>query len=659
MERTTMADATRHNDIVARLRMFAAAVVLLARLRAAAAVESPAAQRCPFAYPSYREAAHSHLAKVFDRAGFDTRRGSMWFTKGDDVSPDCETCGGRVNPAIGAYGCPMLVRPRPFVATLFSRHDDAKADATRPGPISDSQPTKRDRERAWERAWERASSPKTSSILKTAILAEGASTVGYIPSDAKRERAPRRDARVDRYIPDLSLATVSPADAEAVSLAPGEHLSCELDLGFRDAALVVGCTPPPSRYFGVTPHLYREYLDGVSETTLKPLGDSLSYGVGPPRAGQSPGQSSPAARYTRLSTQARKVGTNWYANDARAVVRDDATECSGKTFAVLVGRSRHTMAAAMDALEAAGVVNDTAVNPYGLSSPGGDDGEERTHAVLLANAGPFDRTEWDAYARSPPFVVTRLTPRHPTLFDPFHAVDWTDHGHHPGEFPEAGRIARARVDERGLAPAVAAVAAKIANAFDAGEYRTRVSESPRWGISDSDISISGDVTLVRGPSFVLPTDGSKDVYVVGVDRSRSGSATYSSVSLAPFASTDGFVHPTGSFADDSTYGGTAARWGALAGVAAEDAGAMYVVKLAVRCPEGIVDGEGVVCVEASASSSTRFVVEERAYAHPDATTGPERRNLAAPVIVEVTRASREVVGPGGSGFGASWFRRRR
>ena len=135
VERTTMADATRHNDIVARLRMFAAAVVLLARLRAAAAAaaaESPAAQRCPFAYPSYREAAHAHLAKVFDRAGFDTRRGSMWFAKGDDVPPDCQTC-GRVNPAIGAYGCPMLVRPRPFVATLPSRHDDAKADATRPG----------------------------------------------------------------------------------------------------------------------------------------------------------------------------------------------------------------------------------------------------------------------------------------------------------------------------------------------------------------------------------------------------------------------------------------------------------------------------------------------------------------------------------------------
>ena len=94
---------------------------------------------------------------------------------------------------------------------------------------------------------------------------------------------------------------------------------------------------------------------------------------------------------------------------------------------------------------------------------------------------------------------------------------------------------------------------------------------------------------------------------------------------------------------------------------------MYVVKIAARCPEGVVDGDGAACVEVvpeessvvpEESSLREFVVEERAYAHPDTTTGAERRNLAAPVIVEVTRASREAVGPGGSGFGLSWFRRR-
>ena len=254
--------------------------------------------------------------------------------------------------------------------------------------------------------------------------------------------------------------------------------------------------------------------------------------------------------------------------------------------------------------------------------------------------------------------------RHPTLFDPFHAIDWTDHGHHPGEFPEAGRIARARADERGLAPALAAVAAKIASAFDAGGARTRVSESPRRDISapGSDAADdAGDVTVVRGPSFALTADGSKDVYVVGVDRSRSGSATYSVTSLAS-ASSNFDVQTSLPLADDSTYGGTAARWGALAGVNAEDAAAMYVVKIAARCPEGAVDGDGVRCVEVVRRQSWRamheFVLEERAYAHPDTTTGAERRNLAAPVIVEVTRASREAVGPGGSGFGLSWFRRR-
>ena len=116
-------------------------------------------------------------------------------------------------------------------------------------------------------------------------------------------------------------------------------------------------------------------------------------------------------------------------------------------------------------------------------------------------------------------------------------------------------------------------------------------------------------------------------------------------------------------ADDSTYGGTATRWGELAGVNVEDAAAMYVVKIAARCPEGAVDGDGVRCVEVKdevakfGGAMHEFVLEERAYAHPDTTTGPDRRNLAAPVVVEVTRASREVVGPGGSGFGLSWFRR--
>ena len=231
-------------------------------------------------------------------------------------------------------------------------------------PSFHSQPTKGDRERAWERAWERASSSNTDPLIDTAVLATDATTVGSIPHETSAPR-PARDRSDD--FPDLSLASVSPSDATVVPVPDGEHLSCELNLGFRDVALVLGCTPPPSRYFGITPHLYRTYNGNEVQTPFTPLGDSLSYGVGP--STNDTGGATPATRYTRLATAAAKVSTNWYANDARVVVRNDEMECAGQPFAMLLGRSRHTMSVAMDALEATGVINMTAVNPYGLDSP--------------------------------------------------------------------------------------------------------------------------------------------------------------------------------------------------------------------------------------------------------------------------------------------------
>jgi hypothetical protein len=87
-----------------------------------------------------------------------------------------------------------------------------------------------------------------------------------------------------------------------------------------------------------------------------------------------------------------------------------------------------------------------------------------------------------------------------------------------------------------------------------------------------------------------------------------------------------------------------------------DASNLYVVQIARRCPEGAVDGDGVACVEAKADGSvSRVYLEERAYAQLDTTVGPGRNNMVAPVIVEVTMSSPEIVGPGGSSFGQSWF----
>ena len=651
-----MADATRYNGAVSRLHAITAAVMLLTRIRAAAAA-SPTLGPCPFSHRAYREASSGHLQKIFDRAGFDTSRGAMWFTKHDDAPLDCDDC-HHVSSA-SAYGCPMLVRALSSPPSLTRNNDViTKADVTLPS--FHSQPTKGDRERAWERAWERASSSKTDPLIDTAVLATDATTVGSIPHETSAPR-PARD-RSDVF-PDLSLASVSPSDATVVPVPDGEHLSCELNLGFRDVALVLGCTPPPSRYFGITPHLYRTYNGNEVHTHFTPLGDSLSYGVGP--STNDPGGTTPAVRYTRLATAAAKVSTNWYANDARAVVRNDEMECSGQPFATLVGRSRHTMSVAMDALEATGVINMTAVNPYGLDSPN-TKSDEHTHAVLFRDAAPSNATDWNAYAESPPFVVLRLTPREPTLaFDPFHAMDWlgSGHDHHPGEFPRAVTIAKKTRDERGLKPAVEAVAAKIAESFGDVDGKSRVSAKvstsplhvPHVTSADDDV---GDVTYVDGPDFTLNPDGSRRVFIVGVNHAAAGNghaADLFAFTRDMSAAGEGRRSLVASFTD-SAYAGTALRWSQLAGVDSTDASNLYVVQIARRCPEGAVDGDGVACVEAKVNGSLgRVYLEERAYAQLDTTVGPGRNNMVAPVIVEVTMSSPEIVGPGGSSFGQSWF----
>lgn len=359
------------------------------------------------------------------------------------------------------------------------------------------------------------------------------------------------------------------------------------------------------------------------------------------------------------------MSTNWYANDARAVVRNDEMECSGQPFATLFGRSRHTMSVAMDALEATGVINMTAVNPYGLDSPNAES-DEHTHAVLFRDAAPSNATAWNAYAKSPPFVVLRLTPREPTLaFDPFHAMDWlgSGHDHHPGEFPRAVTIAKKTRDERGLKPAVEAVAAKIAESFGDVDGKSRVSAKvstsplhvPHVTSADDDV---GDVTHVDGPDFTLNPDGSKRVFIIGVNHAAAGnghSADLFAFTRDMSAAGEGRRSLVASFTDPA-FAGTALRWSQLAGVDPTDASNLYVVQIARRCPEGAVDGDGVACVEAKADGSvSRVYLEERAYAQLDTTVGPGRNNMVAPVIVEVTMSSPEIVGPGGSSFGQSWF----
>ena len=80
--------------------------------------------------------------------------------------------------------------------------------------------------------------------------------------------------------PALGLARPSLDDERTIArvLPDGPDLSCEWRLGDADVVVVVGCTPPPAKYFGLTSYVYRSYEAGVVRTIFGSLGDTLSVG---------------------------------------------------------------------------------------------------------------------------------------------------------------------------------------------------------------------------------------------------------------------------------------------------------------------------------------------------------------------------------------------
>ena len=107
---------------------------------------------------------------------------------------------------------------------------------------------------------------------------------------------------------------------------------------------VVGCTPPPAKYFGLTPYLYRTYRDGSVRTLFASLSDTLSVGAS---AGETP------SRFSRLSTSAGAVPFD--ADGTRTGVLR-GVPCWDSGFAALVGGSRTTLERASIAAGESGFV---------------------------------------------------------------------------------------------------------------------------------------------------------------------------------------------------------------------------------------------------------------------------------------------------------------
>ena len=490
----------------------------------------------------------------------------------------------------------------------------------------------------------------------------------------------RREAMSSLDSPALGLAKPSAEDQETLTrvLPDGPQMSCEWRLDDHEVVVVVGCTPPPAKYFGLTPYVYRDYSAGVVRTLFASLGDTLSVG------GDGVGNNG-KAKFSRLSTSAGKVDNN--ADGSQGVLED--VNCWNSTFVTVFGKSRTTVDQVEQLLVDSNLIpgddNDgVTMNPYGLSRQSGI----KTHALLLRHAVPVDEQEWNEYATTPPFIVLRLTPRDiPFLVSPF---------------PRSTLIRRQTFDERPLASSVSLLANRV-NAFfrsgafeviegvtsDAvddnipttwasvpGTYRTSTQTTNSQVVFDNGQSCidtswncggdNRDTTYITGPTFKLPDDQTV-AYVIGANHAATGNSVYANVAVYDPSRKLGIVA-----IDDSDFEGTANAW-AEGTAAANDADKLFVVALARRCPgvsdadRANIDGfnknarrgrllDGTLCVEVpssgfpSASLSSDLVLWERPYCHVETSVGPWWNRLALPTVVLATRTGDAVdpVGPGGN-----------
>jgi len=338
-----------------------------------------------------------------------------------------------------------------------------------------------------------------------------------------------------------------------------------------EAIVLVGTTPPPAAYFGLTPYLMsRANTAGVQTSVFASLGETL--------------------------------------NDA--VIHVDGATAFSSPFAVVATGDHTTDTSVRTALEAAGIspsalstiTFDASVVRFGL------DANDDELGLLFRYALPVDHTAGQAWVASPGVTVLRVTPRTASS-DPLPSPT----ARAKGTSTESATLSAA------LDRLEAAIRASAAGHSIRDFTVTEGDVDPAMCIAGL-TSCAGDNRDTIYPHTGVFTLGARDsVWVLGVDHAATGKATYANASVYSVEHLAGLVSVT-----SHEWAGSASVW--LPGD--PDAASLFAWRIARDCTgdSHCLEVPTTACPTGAALTAP-LTLAFRAYLEPGTGTGPDPATL--------------------------------
>jgi hypothetical protein len=408
------------------------------------------------------------------------------------------------------------------------------------------------------------------------------------------------------------------------------------------------CVPPRGRYVGYTPYLHtvlrRTNASAASVsrrfTVFASLGDTASAATGGP-ATSSATLPPPPPQFSRLNSSA----------GAASGAASGGALPFGAEAAFLMGASPAAVAA-VRALLAPLLSSPGASSVNVLPVPAKYYDADSTYSLYQRYALPEDPSAWAAWAAAPPVSVWSVTPALGARGARNAAAGANAGANNAAAIAAAGLpssypplpalLPKQGASEAWLAPAVDALAARLAAFFSAAGAAVSVHDAARAGSALTSAAFciatatncggdNRDTTYIQAlPTFVLPAAATSLVIVVGVNHVATGNAHYANVAVYDADVRLGVT----AAADDAL--SASPSW--LRGTPHEAAaGQLYALALSRTCPPWLPLG----CLRVpsqgwpAAPEGDLLSAVERPYAALDTSVGPLASQLVLPRLVLV------------------------